>query len=237
VQVLRSAEGYITMTFKNVLLLDTETTGIEEGSVCLEVAVALYNVEHAAVMETYASLIKCSHNAAEGINRIAPALATEAPPAEHVWRRVAHLAMQSDAVLAHNAPFDRRFVPEAAVKGLPWICTMSDVVWPRGREGGNLVATALAMDLGVSHAHRAAVDVDLIARCLTRAKELGVDLQTFLARGMRPKATYQALVSYADRALAKDAGFKWDGDTKRWTRTMAVEDADKLTFKTSVLQP
>lgn len=64
---------------KNILLLDTETTGTDESAVCIEVAVALYSVEHAAVTRSYSSLIQHGTNEAEHINRIPVGLLASAP--------------------------------------------------------------------------------------------------------------------------------------------------------------
>jgi len=51
-----------------------------------------------------------------------------------------------------------------------------------------------------------------------------------IQRGMRPKATYQALVSYDDREKARLSGFRWKPDTKQWVRTMAMADVANLPF-------
>jgi hypothetical protein len=36
--------------------------------------------------------------------------------------------------------------------------------------------------------------------------------------------------------IAKAAGFKWNGESKRWTRRMAIEDAEALPFRTLKLE-
>jgi DNA polymerase-3 subunit epsilon len=220
-----------------VLLLDTETTGTDENAVAIEVAVMLYDVRHAAAVRSFASLIRADGNPAWAVNRIPVDLLVDAPAPESVWPAVRRFAERADAIVAHGADFDRRFVPAEATAGKPWICSMEDVLWPRAQKvGESLVKTALAHDLGVSHAHRAAVDVDMIARLLTRVHEMGHDLQSLLARGMRPKARFEIVDRSFDarrNELAKDAGFRWNEDgTRRWLRTMAIEDAAALPFET-----
>ena len=37
---------------------------------------------------------------------------------------------------------------------------------------------------------------------------------------------------HTDREKAKQAGFQWDPGSKRWLRTMAIDDAASLPFKT-----
>lgn len=218
------------------LILDTETQGTDPATcACIEIGVILYDVEHATPIASFASLIRAESNAAENVNRIPVGVLQTAPLASEVWPAVLAMASTCDAVLAHNAAFDRGFVPAELRDSKPWICTKDDLAWPRAsRPGQSLVSLALDHGLGVSAAHRALTDCDLIARLLNLVGDDG-DLTAFLAYGLRPKATYQALVSFDDRELAKAAGFGWDGPNKRWTRTMAIEDAEKLNFKTRKL--
>lgn len=217
---------------KRVLLIDTETTGLDpKTDRVIEVAAILYSVEHATPLHFFSSLLRADANPAEAINRIPAAALVEAPEPATVWARVGAIAEQADAIVAHNAEFDRGFVPAALDALRPWICTMQDLQWPRQGGGRSLVALALDHDLGVAYAHRALADCDLIARLLTRSRELGADLAALLARGLRPKAKFAALVSYDDREKAKTAGFSWDGPTKTWWRVMAREDAAALPFR------
>ena len=147
------------------------------------------------------------------------------------WDAVRGMASAADAILAHSAQFDRGFVPADLRDSKPWICTKDDLEWPRAtKPGQSLVTLALDHGIGVATAHRALADCDLIARLLSRVAELGTDLPLFLARGLRPRATYQAMVSYDDRELAKAAGFSWDGASRRWTRRMCTEDTAAMPF-------
>lgn len=216
-----------------ILILDTETDGTHDGAICIEVAACLYSVKHAAPIRSFASLIRAESNAAESVNRIAPALLLDAPEPGPVWNAVARMGRDAGAVVAHNAEFDQRF-QRAFIPGcIPWICSMDDLAWPRATKpaGESLITLALAHGLGVSHAHRAAADVDMLARLFTRTAEMGVDLAAMLARGMRPKALFQALVPFDRKDEAKAEGFKWNELVERaWARRMAVEDVAALPF-------
>ena len=214
-----------------VAILDTETTGVAETDVAIEVAVIVYSVEHAAPVRAFSSLMRAASNPAERVNRIPSALLADAPEAGTVWAGVSRMVAKCDAVLAHNADFDKRFVPpDIAAK--PWICTMNDLAWPMSDKPTSLAAVALAHGLGIASAHRAMTDCDTIARLLTRVAETQ-PLAPFLARGLRPKSRYQALVSFDTNQLAKDAGFRWNQPEApgMWTRTMADEDAAALPFQ------
>lgn len=216
-----------------VAITDVETTGLDPAQhKCVEVAVVLYDAAKACVLEASSSLIRCETNEAEAINRIPVSALQVAPFASDVWPCVAELVSDASAFVAHNAPFDASFYPPALAATRPWIDTKQDLQWPRGAPGDKLVTLALAHDLGVSHAHRAMVDCDLIARLLTRVSEMGVDLVPFLKRGLRPKATFLSLAPFERKDEVKAAGFSWDPAARQWSRTMAVEDAEKLAFPT-----
>ncbi len=219
---------------KRVLILDTETTGLDPAvDTTIEVAAILYSVEHATVVSAYSSLMHAPGNAAEAINRIPPAALADAPQWDHAWSPVGGMVARADAIVAHSAEFDRSFAPADFRSALPWVCSKNDLKWPKQtRESPSLVALALEHDLGVAVAHRAMADCDLIARLFTRSRELGADLAAMLARGMRPKASFVALVSFEEKDQAKAAGFQWDGAKRQWLRTMAIEDAAALPFKT-----
>lgn len=217
-----------------ILLLDTETTGTDEQAVCIEVAVALYSVEHASITRSYSSLIQHGASEAEHVNRIPVVLLASAPAAPIVWTGVARFAAQADAIVAYGAEFDRRFVPAEAAQGRPFICAMGDLQYPRSDKRMTLTALALAHDVGVASAHRAFADVDLLARLFTRAKEMGCDLEAMLARGLRPKGRFivaERGFDAARNALAKEHDFAFDYDSKEWSRTMAIEDAEALPFR------
>jgi hypothetical protein len=120
------------------------------------------------------------------------------------------------------------YVPQF-LRELPWICTQSDVAWPKqSRPGGALVTLALEHDLGVAVARRALADCDLIARLLSRSRELGADLAAMLAQASRPRATFVALETYADQGKAKAAGFK-KKTLKRTDRIALTGDVSGIT--------
>jgi DNA polymerase-3 subunit epsilon len=219
----------------NVLILDTETTGVDPAKdKVVEVAAILYSIEHATVLSAFSSLLSGEANAAEKINRIPAEALKVADTFSNPWTAVTEMAVYARAVVAHNAPFDYSFVPEHLRRVAPWICSMDDIEWPCRNDVGSrsLVAIALEHDLGIAYAHRAMADCDLIARLFTRAHELGEDLAELVKRAMRPKGEFIAVVSYQERELAKKAGFRWEPESKTWRRRMFLEDLSKLPFRT-----
>lgn len=178
-------------------------------------------------------LFESVDNEAEAINHIPAGALVYGYPAGEVWNRVADVVEGSDAIVAHNAAFDRRWVPAHVTEGIPWICTFQGITWPRTGDARNLVAIALSHGLGVVDPHRALADCMLIARLLQRCSELGHDVSAMLAMGLRASAHFQALVSFDQKDLAKAKGFTWEPKGRRWVRTMAIEDATEelLGFK------
>ncbi len=221
---------------KRILIIDTETTGLDPAvDKAIEVAAILYSIEYATVIAAYSSLMRNDGNAAESINRIPAAALADVPAWDHAWSPIGGMLATAGAIIAHNAEFDRGFVPRDLLEALPWVCSKNDLEWPKQEKPGmSLVSLALAHDLGVATAHRAMADCDLLARLFTRSRELGADLGAMLARGLRPKASFVALVPFERKDEAKAAGFQWDAAKRQWLRTMAIEDAAALPFPTRV---
>lgn len=227
----------------NVLLLDTETQGIDEKEhAVIEVACTLYSLTYGAAIESYASLIGAEGNPAEHVNGISPELLAEEASvgmsAVKVWDRVMTMSTRARCIAAHRAEFDQRFVRKACsslgnplADHLPWVCTKTDICWPGDRQGDSLVQLALSLGLGVASAHRAMADVDTMSRILTRVHEIGVDLEELFTRAMRPKKRFVAMVSYERRDLAKKAGFLWDDKRREWWRMIPPEDVEEIPFR------
>jgi len=226
------------MQINRCLIIDTETSGLEESAAVIEVGAILYSVTNRCSIQELSTLLPAETNEAESINRIKPSALQELIDvgAGYLLESLYTMSKKADVYVAHNAEFDRKkiqnnptFVP---IANLPWVDTM-DMKWPQAtREQGSLINLALDHGIGVASAHRALTDCRLIASLFDRME----DLQGMFAIAMRPKGVFQALVSYDDREQAKQAGFKWDGTAKTWTRRMAIEDATALTFKVRQLE-
>lgn len=225
------------MTVSHALILDTETTDVDPaaGAKCIEVAVCLYSLDHACAIASYASLISgATENPAQDVNGISIGSLAEAPTADRVWGMVGHFAKKAQVIVAHNASFDMKFTPDL---GLPWVCTMNDYRWPGKRTSKSLVQLALSFGLGVGHAHRAAADVDLIARVFTRLAEQGHSLQEMFTYAMRPKQLFVSLAPFEQKDVVKAHGFTWnDLLPKQWARVMAAEDVEALPFKVRAVE-
>jgi DNA polymerase-3 subunit epsilon len=221
-----------SLKIENICIFDTETTGIDaKDHETIEAACALYNIKEKAVIETYASLIKTDHNEAVEINEIPVSLLQLAPSESHVWENVSRLFNLADVIIAHRVEFDIKFVPENLAKLRPWCCSKFDILWPRGKEGSDLLHLALAHGVGVVHAHRALSDVDTLVRLFTRVDDMGHDLEAMIRHGMRPKSKWIAMVSFQQKDLAKNCGFAWDNEKKEWYKNIGDDDKNDFPFK------
>ena len=235
-----------------VLICDLETTGIApETDRAIEIGMVVYSLKHRSVVRASSLLIAGDGNAAEGVNGIPSALLADRDAGvvtpEQAWSVFKALAEKVDCLAAHNASFDRSFVPAALREIKPWCCTCHHVPWPsassattspidepRSRPGKSLVATCLEWGVGVSHAHRAITDCLLIARLFDRVAERGHDVGALLALGLRPRIRVVADLPRSQNETLKQHAFRWDPDRGQWWREMVSEEVAALPFALNV---
>lgn len=229
----------------NLLIIDTETTGLNPNDDrVIELGAILYSVSYQTVIHQISILFSAPDNPAEKINRIPSSVLPTIEPNLQKWMlwTFEQMVKHASYAVAHNAEFDRQWfngqhLPQLMKEDKPiqWLCTMDDFTWPQqNRPGESLVTLALAHGIGVSSAHRALTDCQLIAALFDRMEK--DRLPEIIAAAARPKFLFKADVIYDDRQLAKDAGFKWNPDRKMWTRKMVEEDTQLLPFKVIKIQ-
>jgi len=218
---------------KNILILDTETTGLDnENDDCLEVGSILFNVKSRSVLAQQSFLLPVEINNAEKINNI-PAEITRLPqPLSEAITYFESLVRVSDVIVAHNAEFDMKWfgfnkLPQIEKQ---WICSMDDITWPADRQlktRPSVRDLALAYGVPVWNAHRALTDCIYLSEVFKRCS----DLEKLLIRALEPKVLLRADISYEERYLAKSAGFRWNDAIKgAWSRKMSRRDMQKLEF-------
>jgi DNA polymerase-3 subunit epsilon len=138
----------------------------------------------------------------------------------------------ADAVMAHNAAFDRQWFGSGPLPPVskPWICSMEDIRWPpalRLKSNPAVKDLALAHGVPVWAAHRALTDCIYLAQVLERCAAL----EALLEAALQPRHTYRALVSYEERHKAREAGFRWNQPVAgAWSRRLSDEEAGSLPF-------
>jgi DNA polymerase-3 subunit epsilon len=84
---------------------------------------------------------------------------------------------------------------------------------------------ALAYGIPVWAAHRALTDCIYLAQVFERC----VDLEQLISEGCEPRHLYRAQVSYDDRHLARDAGFRWNEPVHgAWSRRLSERQLEAL---------
>ena len=218
---------------RTLLILDTETTGLDpETQHCVEVGAILFDVQSRAVLAQQSFLLPAETNAAEPINRI-PAAVTRLPqPWKEGLRWFQNLLDAADVLVAHNAAFDRQWFGRGELPAVtqPWLCSMEDMRWPADRQLRSRPSVrdlALAYGVPVWAAHRALTDCIYLAEVFARCE----DLEQQLLQGLEPRQLVRAKVSYDDRQLARDAGFRWNDPIKgAWARRMSEREIQELSF-------
>lgn len=224
---------------KEVLIVDTETTGVDPASdKLIELGWARWNVEHRCLAACGSYVIPGAQNKAAAVNGIDDAFLQgqylgPVPPAPDSEIRF---------VLAHNAEFDKAFVASADdvvpdfLREAEWICTQEDMTWPRAARGESLVNTALKHGVSVVSAHRAIHDVLMLVRLLEAVPDVDARLAAALAHSRLPKCLVVSLAPFEQKDTVKAHGFKWDPDRRAWFRRMAIQDAEKLPFRWKMVQ-
>lgn len=218
---------------RTLLILDTETTGLDpETQHCVEVGAILFDVQSRAVLAQQSFLLPAETNAAEPINRI-PAVVTRLPqPWKQALLWFQNLLGAADVLVAHNAAFDRQWFGRGELPAVtqPWLCSMDDMRWPADRQLRSRPSVrdlALAYGVPVWAAHRALTDCIYLAEVFARCE----DLEQQLLQGLEPRQLVRAKVSYDDRQLARDAGFRWNDPIKgAWARRMSEREIQELSF-------
>lgn len=206
-------------------VLDCETTGLCQSDTVTEFAIAVFDTVSKQVIACSSFMIPTPVISAE-IESITSISSVISNLISTYTLDSLPLVDHCDAVVAHNASFDKSFLPQVSK---PWICSLKDLQWPV--QAGKL--THMCADLGVpiAGAHRAIFDVLMLCQCLAKLPDLEEQIHTILT--VQPE-TYVANVSFEKRQLAKDAGFAWFPETKQWRRSVRLSDEATLEWISSL---
>lgn len=222
-----------------LLGIDLETTGLDTANDrIIEVGAVLWDALLNKPIMTFGAFIKSGKNIskeASDVNGITDEMVEEfgTSPLEMLMY-LSSLAKthKVDYLVAHNAEnFDkpmllaelkRHVTVPTHLATLPWIDTRTDI--PFKSEPASRKLNHLAADHGFINPfqHRALFDVLTMLRVLAT-----YDIREVLAYQSIPFVTLQAVVSYDDRQLAKDARYSWEaiGDKrypKMWVKRVKL---------------
>lgn len=133
------------------------------------------------------------------------------------------LMCQADYIVAHNGGgFDKPLLHHEALRhgivDFPeklWLDTRMDILYPKSIGSRKLVYLAAEHGFLNPFAHRAVFD------CLTTFEILKrYPIEQTIELAKQPMVWAIARVSFAQKHLAKDAGYYWDGERKIWFKPM-----------------
>jgi DNA polymerase III subunit epsilon len=222
----------------NVTILDLETTGLDpEKDEVIEIGAILYSVKHQTVLQQASTLFPVKENPQEHINKISVCASNVSESVDLIRNEVSSLFSGmfswSNYLIAHNAAFDKQWRTgiheiDFWFQENPWLCTLNDFIWPRNSKPSNLITTALNHGIGVTKAHRALSDCQLIAELFDRTEDLQGLFEREIARSNEPRYLVIAQVDYDSRQLAKDFNFYWefykDTPKKVWQKELRESD-------------
>lgn len=219
----------------SILVLDTETTGVDPQTCLLtELCWASVDIDTAKIVELQSQLVRLEpgqeNPAAEFTDIPLDLSQRQGKPSKFV--SIAPYDSPS-FIVAYNTDFDKpvvkRIIPSTLWE-VPWLCALRDWKWPKLVGSSKLVDVALAHGIGVTLAHRAFADVLTLCNLFERVQEMGVPLKKQLEIAQRPRIRYAALVPFESRHLAKEAGFSWDPNSKKWWKMLSEDEVPALKF-------
>jgi DNA polymerase-3 subunit epsilon len=220
-----------------ILILDTETTGLDQSKEkIIELAMLRMDVDSATGRPLGPVLV---FDQLEDPGRAIPnevVALTGITDADVQGKRldeaqVAAMLEGVDVVIAHNAGFDRPFC-EARMpqfRALAWACSFADIDWKaQGRNSSKL--EALALELGWFYdAHRAEMDCHALLAVLIAPLPKSPErngLAALLAAAQRPALRLFAThAPFDSKDLLKARGYRWNAEQKVWFTRISDEAA------------
>jgi DNA polymerase-3 subunit epsilon len=218
-----------------VVLLDTETTGLDSGKdkiielAMLRVAVDTASGLPCGEVTVYDDLEDPGVPISRQIEVITGINGEMVRGKRLDEARIAALLEGVDLVIAHNAAFDRPFV-EARLpqfKSLAWACSFADIDWKQEGQGSAKLEY-LAMANGWFYdAHRAEVDCHALLAVLNAVLPTRglTGLNQLVQAAQRAAYRLQATAAPFDaKDMLKSRGYRWNAEAKCW-QTMLADEA------------
>jgi len=228
-----AAPGVVT---RRVLVLDTETTGLDHRTEqIIELAMLAVDVD----IETGLPVgrVEIYEDFEDPGKPIPPAIVQitgidSAMVQGHRLNdaRVNEMVTRADLIVAHNAGFDRPFV-EARLPvfvGKSWACSFADINW-KAQGTGSAKLEFLAHESGWFYdAHRAQVDCHALLQVLARPlpKEPQTGLACLMAAAHHTRYKLRAVgAPFDSKDKLKARGYRWDAEGRVWSATLPSQEA------------
>ncbi len=154
------------------LIIDTETTGLNpDADEVVEIAAVRYGPQQ-GILGVWSALVNPGRPIppeASAVHGITDAMVERAPDKLAVVSELARILRSDDVLVAHNAAFDRAFLP-SDMHG-PWLCTyrLARHLWPQAPKHANqYLRYWLGLDVANMGIHRATADALVTTALLDR---------------------------------------------------------------------
>ncbi len=223
---------------RRVIVLDTETTGLEHAKErIMELAMLAVDVDVATGLpvgpvQVYDGLEDPGKPIPKEVVAITGLTDADVAGQRLDEGRIADLLQGADMVVAHNAGFDRPFV-EARLRGfsdIPWACSFADIDWKALGQGSAKLESLAQAQGWFYDAHRAEMDCHALLAVLAKplAPGTGTGMARLLEAVQGPSFKLQATNAPFDaKDKLKARGYRWNAEDRVWhTRLQGAADLE-----------
>ena len=226
---------------KRVLILDTETTGLDWRAeniielAMLSVAVDMQTGQPVGVVEVYEDFEDPGRPIPAEIVKLTGITPQDVKGQKLNEAQIIDMVQRADLIVAHNAGFDRPFVENRleVFEHKAWACSFAGINW-KAQGLGSAKLEFLCSELGWFYdAHRAQVDCHALLRVLSAPLKAQPDdipstgLQQLFKSAEQARTVVKAFGSpFETKDKLKARGYRWDAEAKVWST--AVKSAEAL---------
>ena len=226
---------------KRVLILDTETTGLDWRAeniielAMLAVDVDLQTGQPVGAVEVYEDFEDPGRPIPAEIVKLTGITNQDVEGQKLNEDKIKEMVQGADLIVAHNAGFDRPFVENRleVFEHKAWACSFAGINW-KAQGLGSAKLEFLCSELGWFYdAHRAQVDCHALLRVLSSPLKAQPDdmpstgLQQLFKAAEQARTVVKAFGSpFETKDKLKARGYRWDAEAKVWYT--AVKSADAL---------
>ena len=224
---------------KRVLILDTETTGLDWRAeniielAMLSVAVDMQTGQPVGVVEVYEDFEDPGRPIPAEIVKLTGITNQDVKGQKLNEAKIIDMVQRADLIVAHNASFDRPFVENRfeVFEHKAWACSFAGINW-KSQGLGSAKLEFLCSELGWFYdAHRAQVDCHALLRVLSAPLKAqpgdmpSTGLQQLFKSAEQARTVVKAFGSpFETKDKLKARGYRWDAEAKVWsTAVMSVQ--------------
>ena len=226
---------------RRVLVLDTETTGLDWRAECiielamLAVDVDLETGKPVGEVEVYEDFEDPGRPIPPEIVKLTGITSQDVKGQKLNEAKIKDMVERADLIVAHNAGFDRPFVENRleVFEHKAWACSFQGINW-KAQGMGSAKLEFLCSELGWFYdAHRAQVDCHALLRVLSsplqsdNSEGSSTGLQQLFKAAENARTVVKAFGSpFETKDKLKARGYRWDAEARVWYT--AVKSAEAL---------